>query len=179
MSILRQLLALAFPARSTAPPADLPGAAHRAIASAFREWASARGLRVLETKNTGLRMIGRLGGRDVVVDPGIDAVHPGWVLLTIAVARPAVKPMLVTRATRAPDYPTGRIRALFDDGDLGPELRAISVSPHHIRLRLAPGASPRTVELAVEAVGDTLRFVYAARESEPRHSCSTTVPYPG
>jgi hypothetical protein len=114
----------------------------------------------------------------VVVDPGIDGVHPGWVQVTIAVALPSAKPLLVTRATRASDFVTSRIRALFDDADLGADLRAISVGPHHVRLRLAPGASPRVVEQAVHAIGDTMRTIHAAPESEPRHSCSTTLPYP-
>ena len=111
-------------------------------------------------------------------DPGLDGSHPGWVVVTIAVALPSVRPMLVTRITRASDFATSRIRALFDDRDLGPELRAVSVGPHHVLLRLAPGASPRIVEHAVHAVGDAMRIIHASPEAEPRHPCATTLPYP-
>lgn len=173
MKFLRRLFGFATPSRFPAPTEASP---QGRIAAAFRKWASAHDLRIRE--NTGLRLVGRLGGRDVVVDPGIDGAHPGWVVVTIAVALPSAKPVLVTRATRTRDFATSRIRALFDDADLGPDLRAISVGPHHVRLRLAPGASPRIVEQAVHAIGDTMRTIHVAPESEPRHSCTTTVPYP-
>jgi hypothetical protein len=182
MTFLRRLFTFWFPARtasrSTSISASVASPRGR-IAAEFREWATGLALRVRENSGTGLRVVGRLGGREVVVDPGIDGAHPGWVQLTIGVALPALKPMLVTRATCPGDFAIARIRALFDDPDLGPELRAISVGPHHIRLRLAPGASPRIVEHAVRAVGETMRIIHAAPESEPRHSCATTVPYPG
>lgn len=181
MTFLRRLLGLAFPTcslgsggsdRSMVPPSS----PHGLIAASFREWAAGRDLRI--EQNAGLRVFGRLAGRDVVIDPGIDGAHPGWVQVTIAVALPAVKPMLVTRVTRTTDFATTRLRALFADADLGADLRAISIGPHHVRLRLAPGASPSIVEHAVHAVGDTMRVIHAAAESEPRHSCTTTVPYP-
>lgn len=174
MMFLRRLFGLAPP--SSRSQASAQASPQGRIAASFREWASAKDLHIRE--NTGLRLFGRLGGRDVVVDPGIDGAHPGWVLVTIAVALPSAKPLLVTRATRSTDFATRRIRALFDDVDLGPDLRAISVNPHHVRLRLAPGACPRIVEQAVHAIGDTMRTIHAAPESEPRHSCTTTVPYP-
>jgi hypothetical protein len=177
MTFLRRLLSLAFSTHSPAAlPRSYPNGPHRMIADAFREWAAAHEFRIGE--NTGLRLSGRLAGRDVVIDPGLDRSHPGWVQVTIAVALPAMKPTLVTRVTRPRDFATARIRALFDDADIGPELRAISVAPHYVRLRLAPGASPRVVEQSVHAVGDTMRTIHAAPESEPRHPCSTTVPYP-
>jgi hypothetical protein len=172
MTFLRRLFGLAVPA-----PIASEATPEGRIAASFRTWAAANALRIGES--TGLRLSGRLGGRDVVVDPGIDGAHPGWVQVTIAVALPSVKPLLVTRVTRTPDFATTRIRALFDDADLGPELRAISVGPHHVRLRLAPGASPRIVEHAVHAVSNAMRAIHAepAPQSEPRHSCSTTLPY--
>jgi hypothetical protein len=176
MTFLRRLLGLAFPTRSMALASSSADGAHGMIADSFREWAADRDFRIGE--NTGLRLFGRLAGRDVVIDPGLDRSHPGWVQVTIAVALPAVKPALVTRVTPPIDFATARIRALFDDADIGPELRAVSVAPHYLRLRLAPGASPRIVEQAIHAVGDTMRAIHAAPECEPRHPCSTTVPYP-
>jgi len=175
MSFLRRLLGLA-PTRSQASSARSPSSAHGRIASAFRDWGADRDLRTQE--KSGLRLLGRLAGRDVVVDPGIDGEHPGWVVVTIAVALPSVKPVLITRISPPIDFATSRLRALFDDADLGPELRAVSVGPHYVRLRLAPGASPKIVEHAVHAVADTMRFIHAAPESEPRHPCSITMPYP-
>jgi hypothetical protein len=169
MTFLRRLFGLRAPARSNPSPQGR-------IAAAFREWSEGHGLRVLA--QTGLRISGRLGGRDVVIDPGLDGAHPGWVVVTISVALPSVQPIFVTRVSPTPDFATARIRALFDDVDLGAELRAISVGPHHVRLRLAPGTSPRIVEQAVHAVGDAMRTIHVSPESEPRHSCTTTVPYP-
>ena len=180
MSFLRRLLGLPLPPAETmlSPqgPHTTQGGVAAQIADTFRAWASARGLHVRGA--SGLSIVGRIAGRDVTVDPGLAGEHPGWVVVTIAVALPSVKPIFVTRATRTPDFATTRIRALFDDGDIGPELRAISVGPHYVRLRLAPGAAPSIVEHAVHAVGDAMRFIHAAPEPEPRHSCKTTVPYP-
>ena len=173
MSFLRRLLGLTVSPRSMPAP---QGGITAQIAASFRQWANARGF--LVRTNSALSITGRIAGRDVTVDPGIDGEHPGWVVVTIAVALPSVTPIFVTRVTRTPDFATTRIRALFDDADIGPELRAISVGPHYVRLRLAPGASPSTVEHAVHAVGDAMRFIHSAPESEPRHSCNTTVPYP-
>ena len=181
MRFLRRLLALLFPGYSSTRAFPAPSSASSPrgmIASTFRAWAEARGLRVGET--TGLRVFGRVAGRQVVVDPGIDREEPGFVQITVAVAFPSAsaRPMVVTRATRPTDFATARLHALFDADDLGLELRAVSVGPHHVRLRLAPGASPIIVEQAVQAVGDAMRIIHAAPESEPRHPCSTTVPYP-
>lgn len=173
MKFWRRLLTLAYPPRLPDPsPAD------RAIAAAFVAWAHDRGLEVCH-REKGLRVAGTVAGRSVVVDPGIDGPVPGWVQVTIAVAFPAAKPLLVTRATAAHDAATAAVRALFDAPDLGPELRAISVSLRHLRLRLAPGASPIVVESAVRAVGETMRTLHGVgTDSTPRHPCSTTVPYP-
>ena len=176
MTFLRHLLARLFPRYSPTLALPPPSSPRGMIGAAFRQWAESRGLRVGET--TGLRLFGRVAGRQVVVDPGIDREEPGFVQVTVAVAFPSAKPMLVTRATRPTDFATARLHALFDDDDLGLEMRAVSVAPHHVRLRLAPGASPAVVEQAVHAVGDAMRIIHAAPESEPRHSCSTTVPYP-
>jgi len=182
MFFFRRLLTLVFPT-----PAPTP--AHRAIAAAFRAWAEARHLRVVDAEPSShhcFRIAGRLAGRDVVVDPGIDGQVPGWVQVTVAVAIPDAKPLLVTRVTPIIDAATFHVRALFDDRDLGPELRAITLSPRHLRLRLAPGTSPDLVEHAVARIGETLRVLYQSPEprtdrtsaSQPRHSCITTVPYP-
>lgn len=176
MTFLRRLCALLFPRFSPTRASPPPSSPRGEIAAVFREWAESRGLRVGET--TGLRVFGRVAGRQVVVDPGIDREEPGFVQVTVAVAFPSARPMLVTRSTRPTDDATARLRAVFDAHDLGVEMRAVSVAPHHVRVRLAPGASPTVVEQAVHAVGDAMRIIHAAPESEPRHPCSTTVPYP-
>lgn len=182
MSFLRRWFGLFASPRTKASP---EGPISAQIAGAFRRWATAHGFQI--RTSDALSIKGRIAGRDVTVDPGIDGEHPGWVVVTIAVALPSVTPIFVTRVTRTPDFATTRIRALFDDADIGPELRAISVGPHYVRLRLAPGAAPSIVEHAVHAVADAMRFIHAAperpqssksAESEPRHSCNTTVPYP-
>jgi hypothetical protein len=131
------------------------GSPQHAIRAAFRAWARDRGLWIGHTND--LRILGNLGGREVVVDPGVDGLLPRWVEITVRVSLPDVKPVLVTRATRPMDLATACIRALFDDRDLGPELRAVSISAHRLLLRLAPGAAPPVVEHAVRAVADTLR----------------------
>lgn len=185
MTFWRRLLTLAFPPKTAASAAD------DTIASIFRAWAKASGLRTVERRDgRWLRFVGRLAGRDVVVDPGVDGPVPQWVHVTIAAALPAVRPLLVTRATRPSDAASTRVRALFDDADLGPELRSVSVSASQLDVRLAPGASPALVELASRRVADALRQLYAEPEprtdsassspasGQTRHSCVTTVPYP-
>lgn len=149
--------------------------ARAAIARMYRGWARARGLEIEQVQ--GLRINGTVSGRDVVIDPGIDGRAPGWVQVTVVVALPAAVSVLVTRATPAGDELTAAVRSLFDDEDIGPELRAISVAPRHLRLRLAPGAPPDVVETAVGAVARALRMLYAP-PSDPRQSCNTTAPYP-
>jgi hypothetical protein len=198
MTFIRRLLALAFPDHSKAAPRTESEPSQGAIARVYRQWASGRALAVHQ--QPGIRVAGSLHGRQVVIDPGIDGPFPGWVQLTVAVSLPAAKPQLLTRATKATDFTTARIRALFDDPVLGRDLRAVSLNVRHLRLRLAPGASPEVIEHAIRLVGETLRAIHAAPESEPRHrstsspsspstpsspsslssvtSINTTVPYP-
>lgn len=189
MMFFRRLLTVAFSSVFPGESKAAPSPAHRAIAAAFRAWAEARSLRVVDAEphsHHSFRVVGRLAGRDVVVDPGIDGRVPGWVQVTVAVSIPEAKPLLVTRTTPITDAPIFHVRALFDDAELGPELRAITLSPRQLRLRLAPGASPDLVEHAVRRIGETLRVLYQTPEprtdrtsgSQPRHSCITTVPYP-
>lgn len=174
MSYLRRLLSLAFSPRPS-PPSD--SSARGRIERAYRAWAGSHAMRVSSASGR-LRISGRIDGRDVVVDPGIDGAHPGWVQITVGVALSSITPALVTRATRASSFAVARLRALFDDRDLGPELRALTVGARHVRMRLAPGASPLVIEHAVRAVAEVMRTIHAAPESEPRHSCTTTLPYP-
>jgi hypothetical protein len=140
------------------------------IARMYAGWARGRGLRIDD--RPGLRIRGAVGGRHVLIDPGIDHRVPGWVQVTVVVALPAASSLLVTRATSPRDAITAAVRALFDDPHIGPELRAISVAPHHLRLRLAPGAAPDVVEIAVAAVARTLRALYAPPPSDPRQPCT-------
>lgn len=159
-------------------PAPAPGSEQdpcAVVARIYAGWARARGLRVEAA--TGLRVRGEVGGRHVEIDPGIDGRAPGWVQVTVVVALPAAPSMLVTRATPPRDELTASVRSLFDDPDIGPELRAISLAPRHLRLRLAPGAPPDVVETAVAAVARALRTLYVP-PSDPRQSCTTTAPYP-
>ncbi len=146
-----------------------------AIGRIYLGWARAHGLAI--EQGEGLRVRGSVAGRNVVVDPGVDGRAPGWVQVTVGVALPAAASALVTRATPRRDELTSAVRALFDDADIGAELRAISVAPRHLRLRLAPGASPDVVETAVAAVARALRTLYAPT-SDLRHSSTTTVPWP-
>lgn len=158
---------------STAGPG--PDDACVSIRRMYRAWGASRGLAIDD--GASLRIRGVVGGRHVVVDPGVDGRAPGWVQVTVFVALPSAPNLLVTRATPVSDELTSAVRGLFDDEDIGPELRAISVAPRHLRLRLAPGASPELAETAVSAVARTLRTLYAP-PSDPRQSCTTTVPYP-
>lgn len=183
MTFFQRLLALVFPGPRASSPSVDP--AQQAVARAYLDWAQQRGLRL--RAEDGAAVIGCLHGRDVLVDPGVDGPFPGWVELRIAVALPAVKALFMTRATKPTTFATAQLHALFADSVLGPALRAISVNARHVRLRLAPHASPVVVEHAVKSVHETLRFIHAAPESWPRHSCTTrrstpstntTVPYP-
>lgn len=141
------------------PPPEPALEASVLVRDAYRAWARGAGHAIAE--RGGVRIRGTVAGRRVVVDPGIDGRVPGWVQVTVAVSLPSAPPLLVTRATERRHPLTAAVRALFDDPHIGAELRAISVAPGHLRLRLAPGAEPVVVERAVAAAAAALRELYA------------------
>lgn len=149
-----------FRRRTPVPAPECASPAVSRILAAYRAWAAANAMAV--GLGGRLHIEGRVHGRHVAVDPGVPGRIPHWVDVTVVAALRGTVNVVVTRVTETDDPVTAAMRALFDHPILGPELRAIVVAPRVVRLRLAPGAPPEIVELAVSCVAAALRNVFGA-----------------
>lgn len=132
---------------------------------AYEEWASQNGFRALEH---GYR--GRLGGREVVVRPGLDGSSPIGVEAEITIEHDEPAIFLFTPKRREDPQAKSDVGEalvpLFDDPALG-AMRSIAVIKEGVRLGFTPLTEPGLVQSAIDA---SIRALEERLRARPREN---------